>query len=250
MIARLLLLLLTPLTILAQQGPCGVQTGPLKPDLSVKISDRRFTTETFTAENCAVHEGVITAGTHDLMRFTTTTPNTGDTDLFIGNPANCGSLYEYDECHGHYHLRDYADYRLWTDAGWAKWVRVRNLSVPIAGTPNQAYLNQAEAAGEVRTGRKQAFCILDLECMSNCLYHPEGTPGWYKESTQQFPDCGNQGLTVGWQDEYFYLLDGQWIAMDGLTRGSKYVLEVHINPNWVFAEKSFTNNVAYVKFVY
>ena len=68
--------------------------------------------------------------------------------------------------------------------------------------------------------------------------------------TQRFPNCASQGLTVGWQDKYSYLLDGQWVVMDGMTKGKKYVLEVQVNPNWIFAEKSFANNVDYVKFVY
>lgn len=247
---KLLVLFLFCISVNAQQGPCGIQVGPLKPDLSVKISERRFTTESFTAENCAVHEGVVSEGTHDLMRFTTTTPNTGDADLFLGAPAGCPDLYEFDECHGHFHLKDYAEYRLWTDAGYTKWVRVRNLNVPISGTPNEAYLNQAQASGEVRIGRKQAFCILDLECLSNCYRKVDGVGGWFKQSTQQFENCGTQGLTVGWQDKYSYLLDGQWVVMDGLARGKKYVLEVHVNPNWVFQEKSYLNNVDVVKFVY
>ncbi len=134
----LLFIILCAFSVNAQQGPCATQLGPLKPDLSIKISEVSFTIETFPAESCAVQEGYLSSpGTHSLMRFTTTTPNKGDADLYLGKPSDCPELYWPAEqtCHGHAHLRDYAEYRLWTDAGYSKWVRVRNLGVPVQTKP-------------------------------------------------------------------------------------------------------------------
>src|SRR5258707_12604050 len=64
----------------------------------------------------SVEEGGITPGTHTLVRFTVTTPNIGDADLYLGDPnahvaANDG-LYEFASCHQHSHFKHYATYEL------------------------------------------------------------------------------------------------------------------------------------------
>src|SRR5213075_3214577 len=51
----------------------------------------------------SVEEGNITPGTHTLVRFTVTTPNIGDADLYLGDPndhvAAGDGLYEFATCH-------------------------------------------------------------------------------------------------------------------------------------------------------
>ena len=42
--------------------------------------------QTFSATACSVVEGGVTAGDHRVLRFTVTTPNIGDADIFIGDP--------------------------------------------------------------------------------------------------------------------------------------------------------------------
>src|SRR6187399_2942800 len=42
--------------------------------------------EDFPADFCSVIEGGVTAGTHSVIRFTVTTPNVGEGDVFVGSP--------------------------------------------------------------------------------------------------------------------------------------------------------------------
>src|SRR2546426_12835191 len=42
--------------------------------------------QTFLATTCSVIEGGVTAGEHRVLRFTVTTPNIGDADVFVGDP--------------------------------------------------------------------------------------------------------------------------------------------------------------------
>ncbi|APW37904.1 hypothetical protein RD110_12445 [Rhodoferax koreense] len=109
-----------------------VATG--KPDLVVNAAalNPYFTTETFTSNSCEIEEGTITAGTKKLMRFTTQTRNIGTADLVLGNPA-ASPLFEWGQCHGHYHFRSFAQYRLLTTSG-----------------------------SLVRTGKKVGFCLMDI----------------------------------------------------------------------------------------
>ena len=90
------------------------------PDLIVDAKSTenkwRIKTENLPANFCSVIEGGITPGYRRLLRFTVTTPNIGDADVYIGDPdahyqANDG-LYTYAPCHNHYHFNNYAEYRL------------------------------------------------------------------------------------------------------------------------------------------
>ena len=42
--------------------------------------------EDFPADFCSVQEGGVQPGTHTVIRFTVTTPNIGDGDVFVGSP--------------------------------------------------------------------------------------------------------------------------------------------------------------------
>ena len=105
-----------------------------KPDLTVHPTalNPYFTTETFASNSCEIEEGTITAGTKRLMRFTTQSRNIGTADLVLGNPASNPS-FEWGGCHGHYHFRSFAQYRLLTPSG-----------------------------SLVRTGKKVGFCLMDI----------------------------------------------------------------------------------------
>lgn len=84
---------------LAQLGPCAVPIGPNLPDLIVDPLLLRaqvvLTEETFGPNSCTVAEGCVSApGTHLLLRFTSSTPNIGQADLFVGDPKQClGDLF-------------------------------------------------------------------------------------------------------------------------------------------------------------
>lgn len=105
-----------------------------KPDIVVSMASAnpRITTETFAAGACEIEEGTITAGTHKLLRFNTQTRNIGTADLVLGNPAN-SSMFEWGACHGHYHFRSFAQYRLLDSTG-----------------------------AVVRNGKKVGFCLMDI----------------------------------------------------------------------------------------
>ena len=103
-------------------------------DAEVLVDSQQVETTSFGAESCALLEGcVAAAGDRRILRFSTTTPNIGEADLYLGPPA-ANPLFHFSECHDHWHFDEYAEYRL---------------------------LN---AAGDVvANGHKQAFCLIDLE---------------------------------------------------------------------------------------
>ena len=105
-----------------------------KPDLVISSAalNPRITTETFSANACEIQEGTITEGTKKLLRFNTETRNIGTADLVLGNPAS-NPMFEYGTCHGHYHFRSFAQYRLLDNTG-----------------------------AVVRNGKKVGFCLMDI----------------------------------------------------------------------------------------
>jgi hypothetical protein len=106
-----------------------------KPDLVAwgAAANPTIVTQSFTAGSCEIEEGTIpAAGTYKLLRFATQTRNIGTADLVLGNPANNPS-FEWGACHGHYHFRSFAQYRLLDSTG-----------------------------SVVRTGRKVGFCLMDI----------------------------------------------------------------------------------------
>src|SRR5437870_12853166 len=133
--------------------------------------------EDLPANFCSVQEGGVTPGLRRLVRFTVTTPNIGDADINLGDPnahvaANDG-LYEFATCHNHYHFRHYALYQLID--------------------PNTGFVWRAA---------KRGFCMLDLEKYGA---YPGPNNNDYK-----FRSCGavgvpgNQGISKGWSDVYWW----------------------------------------------
>jgi hypothetical protein len=155
---------------------------------------------------CSALEGGVTPGDRRLLRFTVTTPNIGDADNFIGNPrehfaANDG-LFELDLCHGHFHFKHYATYRL-IDA----------------------------TTGQVWRAAKRGFCMLDTD-----PYLPS-----LRDAPRNYWNCGNQtidgfqGISKGWNDTYVWKLGGQYFVLDGgdgqaPVPAGRYYIEVEVNP--------------------
>jgi hypothetical protein len=201
--------------------------------------------EDFDASTCSVIEGGVTPGTHPIVRFTVSTPNIGDADLFIGDPnahvaANDG-LYELDTCHGHYHFRHYALYEL-VDPG----------------------------TGHVWRAAKRGFCMVDIE--------KYGVYAGSNNNPYHFRNCGlqgvpgYQGISKGWADVYWWKLGGQYFVLDGgdgqaYVPPGKYIIRITVNPGFVptggepcrsgdplhpgichqLPESNFENNVAEVR---
>ncbi len=224
----------------AQLGDCAVPKGPLLPDLIVnaeKLKIWRISEERISSSSCTLREGCVPeAGRRRLLRFTSETPNIGQADLHIGDPYQCrGSLFEYSTCHGHLHLTKYADYRLWTPAGFETWTTSRRWNEPTDSPYNAALLANLQSSGALVVGRKQGFCLIDI----NRYWPTAGSP--------KYLSCAsNQGITVGWADEYDYRLDCQFIDITSVAAG-RYILEDEVNPERLFPESNYTNNSAWIE---
>jgi hypothetical protein len=202
----------------------------------------RVKNEIISSSLCSAIEGGVTPGDRRLLRFTVTTPNIGTADNYIGNPrehfaANDG-LFELDTCHGHFHFKHYATYKL-IDA----------------------------KTGYVWRAAKRGFCMLDTD-----PYLPE-----LRDAPRNYWSCGNQdfdgfqGISKGWNDTYVWKLGGQYFVLDGgdgqpVVPAGNYYIEVEVNPAYApdkkgscprakdpatglchqFAESDYSNNTTRV----
>jgi hypothetical protein len=136
-----------------------------------------------------VQDGCVTPGSHKLLRFDFLSYNASNADLVIGSPAARPDLFVWSAGHGHYHLKDFNEFLLFTAAG--------NLAT---------------------VGYKQAFCAIDIERIS-----PTASP------SAQFSDCNSdQGISAGWADVYSSFLACQFVVIDGLADGD-YTLQSTTN---------------------
>src|SRR6266849_412806 len=241
-VALLVVVLCPPIgsPVRAQQTACATQVGPHKPDLIVDQALLRsqifLTEENFGGSTCTVRENCVTSpGKHQLVRFNASVANIGKTALVIGNPASCGNLFIFDECHQHFHFRNFADYRMWTVSAYQTWVASRDLTQPTNVGMNATLLDMAKQNGQLLVTRKQGFCMTDdAPFLSNAV------PAVYQNCDN------NQGLSVGWEDQYPPQIPCQFLQIDDLAEGD-YFLEVHSNPDQLLPESDYTNNTATVK---
>ncbi len=154
-------------------------------------------TKTFTPQDCAVQEGCAVPGSRKLLRFDFLCWNAGNRNAHLGSPSQNPQWYVFSNCHGHYHLRNFNDYKLY------------------------------DCRGRVRTGLKQAFCLMDVERRGGT------SPRLYT--------CSDQGVSAGWADVYGAGLDCQWIDITGLVDG-EYVLEARTNQSGIVREDSYGDN--------
>lgn len=88
----------------------------------------------------------------------------------------------------------------------------------------------------VAEGHKASFCLEDNHCV--------GVDPKY--------DCenyGDQGITPGCKDIYYYNIDCQWLDVTELALGT-YTFRMAINPEYKVAEQTFENNAAICTLVY
>lgn len=191
-------------------------TGAL-PDLIVdsKTTQNHWVTrvEDFPAEFCSVQEGGVTPGTHKVVRFTVTTPNIGKGDVFVGSPlahmdpngdgnfADQDGMFEFASCHGHFHFKHYATYKL------------------------------IDASGHVWKAAKRGFCMLDTDPYN--VGTGDGT--WTYRNCGSAARDGLQGVSAGWADTYVFKLGGQYFVLDGgdgqpPVPSGTYTIEVEVNP--------------------
>ena len=179
---------------------------------------------------------MVQPGERTLIKFVFTTPNLGPGDLVVGSPNDHPEWFEYSECHGHYHFREYADYRLWTPADYRKWDTFRNANPDLDSAASLA----ASGLTPIR-GDKAGFCIIDVVPYDNvpAKYLDCGGTVTVEGQTTHIP--GTQGITAGWADEYYHTLDGQWIDITGIKAGN-YVLEAEVNAERLYKEVRYDNN--------
>jgi hypothetical protein len=98
----------------------------------------KITRDIFSDSSCEVMEGCVGgSGPRLLLRFNTVSANLGTANLALGAPPPAGEsndVFEWSQCHGHHHVRNFASYEL------------------------------LDATGTVMlTARKQSFCLEDVE---------------------------------------------------------------------------------------
>lgn len=164
--------------------------------------------EAMEAGSCQVVEGNIAPGTRRVLRFTVMIANTGDADIFVGDPnehvASGSNLFDYAECHQHYHFNNYALYEL---------IDPRT--------------------EEVWRAAKAGFCMIDTDPNPAYLGTPPG-PAHYA-SCGGVGRPGNQGISAGWTDTYRFDLPGQFFVLDGgdgqaPVPAGTYLLRITANP--------------------
>ncbi|MFL5618958.1 MAG: lysyl oxidase family protein [Gemmatimonadaceae bacterium] len=205
---------LTPTSALRSSGTPNTSA---LPDLIVdsKSTQNNWVTrvEDFPASFCSVQEGGVTAGTHTVIRFTVTTPNIGQGDVFVGSPlahmdpngdgsfTDSDGLYEFATCHQHFHFQHYAEYKLIGPDGY------------------------------VWKAAKRGFCMLDTDPFN--VNNGDGT--WTYRSCGTTTRDGFQGISSGWADTYVFKLGGQYFVLDGgdgqpVVPPGVYTIQVQVNP--------------------
>ncbi|KAG7349079.1 glycosyl hydrolase family 16 protein [Nitzschia inconspicua] len=163
----------------------------------------------FPESSCSLIEGCVAEpGLRRLLRFTSTVLNQGHVDLSFPEPKSRPDLFEYGQCHQHYHFKQFAAYNLYEQGG-------KTL---------------------VMNGSKKAYCMEDT------ARHHDGM----SIGCDKVYDCGFQGIQRGWVDSYGWSLDCSWLDITELPPG-EYVLEIEANPGRVFPELSYDNNKAMVR---
>ena len=235
-------------------GPRGAPDRDGTPDLivdeGVLESSVRFATETISQGSCTSVEGNIPPGTYRTMRFSVSTPNIGDADVFIGDPrghidpngdgdfADSDGLFDFAACHNHFHYRRYATYELFQ-------------------------VNSDNSLGPAMRASKIGFCMQDSEPYRDGI----GRSEWVYRQCGSPTQAGNQGLATGWTDIYDRTLDGQFFLLNdprAPVPPGRYALRVTVNPGFVrdpgdpcpvvvdglchvFAESNYSNNVAEIR---
>jgi len=189
-----------------------------------------LSTINYSATSCAVQEGMTPPGPQSVVRLTTAIPNYGLGDFRVGNPQINPENFYWSACHGHYHTRDYASYRVWKPEGWAAWTALR----AATNQPSSVLLPLIPPELQPVSGGKQGFCVLDVR-----NYIPGMPAHGY--------GCSTMGISSGWADVYSSGITGQWVVITGVPSGN-YVLEVEVNAQRLFLESEFTNNSVGVPF--
>ena len=209
--------------------PSRVDTGGGRlPDLivdSVTTQNIWLVREEFISDQaCSAIEGGVTPGVRRVVRFTVTTPNIGDADVFVGSPlkhadpngdgdfSDSDGMFEFAACHNHFHFQNYATYKL------------------ISATD-----------GKVWKTAKRGFCMLDTDPAPASYGEPPQGPKNYWNCGTKTVD-GFQGVSHAWADTYIWQLAGQYFVLDGgdgqpVVPPGKYFIEITVNPAFAPSKK-------------
>jgi lysyl oxidase len=230
-----------PVPLCTPQVPCTDPRGC--PDLTIDpgLLDSAFLdVHTFAPEDCAVVEGMVTAGTRRLILFATQSNNIGPGALFLGDPLDHPEWFDFNTCHGHFHIKDYADYRLWTVAGYDQWKALRVASPGLCA--QQVLDANPGLATQMIRGNKLGLCFYDVLRMGQAFRATQVCPRALDPQT--YFGCDYAGLGVCWADIYepiYGIVDGQWIDVTDVPEGF-YVLENESNAKRLITEADYTNN--------
>ena len=151
-------------------------------------------TEYFPEGDCQINEGCVKcAGERTVIRYRTEVANIGTKTFFVGAPQN-SDLAEYDECHGHYHLKEYNQYKVFR-----------------ASDTNERR--------PLEIGGKEGMCVLDgseYAAYDPTIYNITREP-------YTFRNCSYQGIGIGRSDKYANHIMCQFVDITDLKEGD-YVL--------------------------
>lgn len=159
----------------------------------------------FAAEACELdpEEACVGGpGERTLLHFSASAQNLGDGDLVVGAPSSSNPAFQWSECHQHFHLRGFAEYRLVDADGRATVV-----------------------------GRKQAFCLVDSH---RVVDEPE-------VPRQARYGCEHQGIQRGWADVYEARVPCQFLDVTDVAPGD-YRLEIELSPGGELPELDRSDN--------
>jgi lysyl oxidase len=245
--STLILLSVTPLSGAVEEVECSDSRGC--PDLATDNASLLVgyqMTEHFDADHCAVQEGAVVAGDRQLIRVSFTFGNIGAGDLEMGAPADNPDWFEWSSCHGHYHVKDHASFRVWTIDGFETWDELRKDDP--SKTAEEVLADNPDLESEFVIGKKQGFCIVSQELLPPTINGLALTVDPIPEHNQYLNGdvCGeNQGQDPGWADTYAFFQDGMWVDVTDLPTGA-YILEGEMNANHFITESSYANNRAFV----
>ncbi len=204
----------------------------------------RLETWTYEPDNCAVIEGEVLAGKRELVVFHTVISNFGPGAIALGNPFDHPEWFDLETCHGHPHIKEYADYRLWTVAGYQQWRSTREAEPTACAV--DIFSDFPELEAQLVRGAKRGFCLIDLDPHPLLSGIPCPAPA---PDPRTYPTCDFSGLSVCWSDAYNWVpnfIDGNSIDVLELPDGD-YVLENEANARHFFTEGNYLNNSAAVK---
>jgi len=71
----------------------------------------------YVGDSHEVDDGCVPPGPHRVLRFDFVSKNVGNTDFVIGRPMDRPDLFYFSAAHGHYHMKEFNQYKLFDVMG-------------------------------------------------------------------------------------------------------------------------------------